>query len=534
MFERRFVFVVAIAVLAIHVACGERYGLFRDELYFVACGRRLAFGYVDQPPLVAVVARFAWWLSDEGRSVLVFRAPVFVSHALTAVVAGELARALGGRGFASALAAITVAVAPVQLAQGHLVTMNTFELLSWALVALLFVRAMQGAPRAWAWAGVAMGLALVTKYSAAFFAVALVAGLAISGRFDVLRARGLWTAVAIATAFALPSALWQLTHGLPFLELLANGRDHKNAVLAPLTVAKGALLEAGPAAALVALAGLAALLGRWLPAPTSLAPSSLAASPLAASSLGSSSRVASDTASAGRALGVALALVLGGLVASGAKPYYLAPAVTPLLAAGAVLVEAKLRHGLARGAVAATITLTALPAAPLVIPLLPIEPMLAWQATLGVKPERLEKLAYTDVPQHFADQFGWPERVGAVARVVEALTPSERARAVIFTTNYGRAAALELLGPPLGHSLPPVVSGHNQYFLWGVPGDPDVVIALGGARDDYDADFSSVERVATTPKIEHGMPYESEVVIWLLRGPKRPVRELFTTSKHFQ
>src|SRR5262249_13589005 len=94
---------------------------------------------------------------------------------------------------------------------------------------------------------------------------------------------------------------------------------------------------------------------------------------------------------------------------------------------------------------------------------------------------------------------------------------------LIFTTNYGRAAALELLG----ERLPPVASGHNQYFLWGVRGAPDSVVAYGGDVDDYRRDFGEVELAGRTPSLPHGMPYGSGTPIYLLRKPRRPVHELF-------
>jgi len=486
--------------VALHLACGERYGFFRDELYFVACGQRLAAGYVDQPPLVALLARAAWWLSGDGRSVLLFRLPAALAHAGGVLVAAGIAARLGGGGWARGLAALAATVSPIQLAQGHLLTMNVLELLLWSGVALSALQAASGRPRAWLLAGALLGLTLLDKYSGAFLAVALLLGLLVTGGRAHLRSPWLWAGVALAAALALPAALWQWRHGWPFLELLENGRRYKNVSAPPLHVLAEAALQTGPAAALLALAGLA-----WLLAARAAAP--------------------------GRFLGAALLALLAALLGLGAKPYYLAPALAPLVAAGAVALEARVRRGWLRGFAAASVLLSAAPAIPLVVPILPIDRMLAWQARLGQKPERMERLDYGDVPQHFADQLGWRERVAAVVAVVEALPAADRARAVIFTTNYGRAAALELLGGP---GLPPVVSGHNQYFLWGVPGDPVVVVALGGRAEAFAPDFAEVSLVARTPAVPLGMPYESEIPIFVLRGPRAPVAELFRKSRHFE
>src|SRR5438132_695826 len=70
---------LALGALGLHLACGGNYGWFRDEMYFLACGRRLAWGYVDQPPLIALVSRLSYALS--GGHVWLYRLPAALSHA---------------------------------------------------------------------------------------------------------------------------------------------------------------------------------------------------------------------------------------------------------------------------------------------------------------------------------------------------------------------------------------------------------------------------------------------------------------------
>lgn len=487
-------------VLALHLACGDRLGFFRDELYFVACGRRLAWGYVDQPPLIALVARAAWWLSGDGRSVALFRLPAYLAGAASVVVTALTARRLGGGPFAMALAAAATSGSVLQLAQGHLLTMNVLELLLWELVVLALLAALQGSAAAWLAAGGLLGLALLDKYSAGLLAVALLVGLAATRARRALASPWAWAGVALAVALALPTAWWQVDHGLPFLEVLRNGRLHKNAEITPLALLSGVLLEEGPLGLLLAAAGAVQLLVR---------------------------RDGPEV----RWLGLAMLLVLGAFAASGGKPYYLGPAFPPLFAAGAVLAERRLpRWPALRAAAVAVTAALVLPAIPVALPLLAPAATVAWMERLGLAPVRTERSFTQALPQHQADQLGWPERVAAVQAVVEALPPADRARSVVYTTNYGRAAALQLLG----HGLPPVVCGHNQYFLWGVPGDPQVVVALGGEPAAYARDFEEVTLVARTPAVPDGMAYESEIPIFVLRGPRGPVAGLFRSSKNYQ
>jgi hypothetical protein len=496
---------LAAAVILLHVACGDRFGYFRDELYFVACGKRLAWGYVDQPPLIAAVARLAWWLSGDGGSVLVFRLPAMLAHAGTVLVAAALARQLGGGAPAMALASMAVGVSAVNLAQGHLLTMNVFEILLWSGTALAALQASSGRPRRWLIAGALLGLALLTKYSAAFLALALLVGLATTGSRRELSSRWFLAGVGIAALLAFPAALWQWRAGLPFLELIRNGQLHKNAPLSAGQLLGGIVLEEGLLGFPMAVLGLGALLFRRDDGP---------------------SRV--------RFLGVALGLVAAALVALGGKPYYFAPLFPPLFAAGARELERRLPASRSwQWAISALVLLLGAPAVPMAIPLLAPEALVAWQERLGVAPPRLEHSHTAPISQHFADQFGWEERVAAVAAAWARLPEAERARAIIFTTNYGRAAAIELLGRHLG--LPQPVSGHNNYYLWGLrPGLHDVVLAVGGRAEDHARSFGEVVIVGRTPGIRFGIPDESSIPIYLLRRPTRPLAEAFQEAKRFQ
>lgn len=491
---------LGLVALALHLLCGERLGFFRDELYFVSCGRRLAFGYVDQPPLVALVARLGWWLSGDGASVARFRIPAYLCGASLPVVTALLARRLGGGPLAMALAAAASLGAALHLAQGHLLTMNVLELLLWSLTALALLAAVGGAGPAFLAAGALLGLSLLAKWSAGLLAVALLSGLVVTPERRRLASPWALAGVGLAAAIALPSLWWQWDHGLPFLELLRNGRLHKNAALGPAALAGGLVLEQGPLGLLLALAGAG-----WF--------------------------LLSRDGRPHRWLGLAMILVVATYAALDGKPYYLGPAFPPLFAAGAVLLSQKLsaRPRLAAAA-GLLLALQAAPAVPIALPLLEPAAALAWMRRIGVAPPITERSFTQPLPQHLADQLGWPEQVAAVEAVVRELPAEDRARAVVYTTNYGRASALELLG----RGLPPVICGHNQWFLWGVPGDPRVAVALGGQTQDYTGDWGEVALVARTPALPDGMRYESEVPIYVLRRPRAPVAELFPSAKHFE
>jgi hypothetical protein len=496
--------VLAASAILLHLACAGRYGFFRDELYFVACGKRLAWGYVDQPPLVAAAARLGWWLSGEGGSVLAFRLPAILAHAGTILVAAALARELGGGAPAMALASAAVAVSAVNLAQGHLLTMNVFEILLWSGTALAALQAAAGRPRRWLVAGALLGLALLTKYSAGFLALALLAGLVTTGARRELGSRWLWAGFGIAALLALPAALWQWRNELPFLELIRNGQLHKNAPISAGQLLGTVVLEEGIFGFPLAVLGLGALLFRREGDPSRL-----------------------------RFVGVALGLIAAALVSLGGKPYYFAPLFPPLFAAGARELERRLpASAFWRWSPLPLALALGVPGVPMAIPLLAPEALVAWQERLGMAPPRLEHSHTAPISQHFADQLGWEERAAAVAAAWARLPEADRARAVVFTTNYGRAAAIELLGRRLG--LPQPVSGHNNYYLWGFPpGQHDVVLAVGGRTEDHARSFAEVVMVGRTPSIPYGIPGESDIPIYLLRRPTRPLAESFRGARTF-
>jgi 4-amino-4-deoxy-L-arabinose transferase-like glycosyltransferase len=479
------------AQLVLHLATNGRYGIFRDELYYLACARHLDWGYVDQPPLsialLAVVRALA------GDSVAAIRVLPALAGAAAVVMAAWLVRELGGGTFARNLTALAVAVAPVYLVTAGFFSMNAFDLLSWLVLLLLLVRLLHGGdPRLWLAFGIVAGLGMLNKWSVAFLALGLAAALPLVPLRRHLRSRYLWLGAAAAGVIASPYLLWQVAHGCPTLEFMDNARRFKNApfdlgdflfqqvlLLHPLTVPLWGL-------------GLAALLAgrRWRRE---------------------------------RALGVLFVAVAALLLA-----------YPVLLAAGAVVLEAALarrRRRWPRAAILAALGLGGIATAPLAVPLLPVEGFVRYQAALGLKPPSGERSALGELPQHFADRFGWPELTAVVAEAWHRLPEAERRRAIIVTGNYGEAGAIDYFGARYG--LPPARSQHNTYYLWG-PGHAEVetVLAVGIPAEDLAEAFDVVQLAA---RFEHpwAMPYETGDVVYVARGLRLPLDEAWRAGRHF-
>jgi 4-amino-4-deoxy-L-arabinose transferase-like glycosyltransferase len=476
----------ALFTVALHLRFAGLYGYQRDELYFLACARHLAWGYVDQPPLIALIADVSLRLFGDALAALRIL-PAAAAGALVALGA-HLAGRFGGGWYAMTLAMVGIALAPFDLAVGSLLTMNAFEPLLWLGLTLLFFEQIES-PRGWRWPliGLIGGIGFLNKWSMAMYFVSLVIGIALSPARRAIVVPGLAGAVAVAAAIAAPNVAWQAAHGWPQLEVLRNAELAKNERISPVLFLLEQLPLMNPFCAPLWLAGLWALLR------------------------------------SNRYAGLAIAygvLVAAELILHG-KVYYVAPVYPALIAVGAVAVErvtarrAPLRIGLISAIVIAGLAIM-----PLATPALSLPALLGYQRAIDVRTVKMENHPVGLVPQQFADQLGWNELEATVARAVETLQPAERESAAILTGDYGQAAALEFLG--WRDHLPPVISGHNQYYVWGSRGEHAALIAVGVPRSLLTREYRSIERV-TTYRSPFVLPQNTNLPVFVCRGPRRPL-----------
>ncbi|HEY2747622.1 MAG TPA: glycosyltransferase family 39 protein [Polyangia bacterium] len=492
--------VAAALTFGVHLVANPHYGYFRDELYFIICGRHPALGYVDQPPLVPLLAAAS---QAFGHSLVALRAVAALCAAASVYVTCVLAAELGGGAFAQAFAALTAAFCPVLCSFGMKLSTDTIGLWTWPLIGLEVLRLSRGADRRrWLGVGALLGVTLEAKYSVIYFAVALLVGLVCTRERRILRNAWFAAGVGIAVMLALPNFAWQARHGFPMLELLRNGQAGKNVILSPAAYLEAELLITNPILALAWLAGLA-----WL----AMRPTT-------------------------RFLALAFGVLIAAMIASHAKHYYPADAYPVLFAAGGVAVERFTRARVWLRPVLTTIAAGAgIVLVPYVLPVLPIDAFLryhrAMAPVLHAEATRTEHAPATALPQDWADMRGWPELADAVGRTVASLPAAERARVAIVASNYGEAAAIDFFGER--YHLPPVLSRHNQYFLWGTRGfDGDVLVDVHG---DCGAEAhlfrSSVEAaVVATPL---AMPWENPTRILICRGIARPLSQIWPSIKMY-
>jgi hypothetical protein len=506
--DLRIPLMIALAQLIVQIVFHDNYGYFRDELYYIACSKHLAFGYVDQPPLsILILAMTRGILGD---SLQVIRFLPSVAGAGVVILAALMAKQLGGGRFAQGLASLSVAAAHVLLGAGRYFSMNAFDVFFWALALYLVIKIfVEDRPKLWIWFGVVAGLGLQNKYSVGFLCVGLFAALLLTPSRKHLLTRWIWLGALMAFLLFLPHVIWEIRNGLPSLEFMRNASQEKNVPTSFYEFLMGQLRDVNFFNAPIWLLGLYFFLvypnGKRL-----------------------------------RFLGWLYVVLFAIFVLGNGKAYYLSPVYPVLLAGGAVFVEQFFRqhpwNWVKPVYVGLMLAWTVL-IAPFALPVLPIEQFIAYEKALGVTPKAEERSSLGPLPQGYADEFGWEEMVAGVANVYETLTPEEKAQCVIYVRNYGEAGAIDFFGKQ--YRLPGALCGHNNYWLWG-PGEKtgNVAIILGTSRNlqenltDLQRAYEHVEPVFTT-KCSLCMPYENGRQFFLCRGMKTTIQKIWPGEKHY-
>jgi 4-amino-4-deoxy-L-arabinose transferase-like glycosyltransferase len=251
----RVVYLIAGAALAVHLYASGFYGYFTDELYYLACSRHLAWGYADQPPLIAILTAMTRVLL--GTSLRALRILPTLAAAAEVIITGKITAELGGKRFAQGLAALGVLVAPGILSIDGFLSMNAFEPLIWMGCAWLVIRIVKtGNERLWIWAGVLAGIGLENKYSMLIFGAGLVVGLLLTPERRILASKWPWIGILIALAIFLPNLIWNVREHFPFLEIQENiRRSGRDVALGPIGFFGQEILDMQPLSAPVWMGG---------------------------------------------------------------------------------------------------------------------------------------------------------------------------------------------------------------------------------------------------------------------------------------
>jgi 4-amino-4-deoxy-L-arabinose transferase-like glycosyltransferase len=464
-------------VVALLLTVSGRYGFHRDELYFIVAGRRLDWGYVDQPPLTPLVARVAETVAGTSPSAL--RVLPALAIGVVVLLAASMAKRMGGSHRAQVFAAVAAGGSGFALAVGHLLSTTSFDYLLWTLATWILVRLLDEAdPRWWLALGATVGVGMLNKHLIGLFAVAVLIALLATPQRRLLAGRRPWIGVGIAVILAAPNLTWQLANGFPQLEMssaLAGRSD-------------------GPVAFVLEQIGLLSIV---LAVPAAI---------------GLWSMIRRPEFERWRPIGITFGILFAFFLIAGGKSYYVAPMYPVLLAAGSLWFErlADRPRRIMVGVTALGISIGLF----ISLPFLPPSAMSALDAT-----------------GELGETVGWPELIDQVSTVYESIPPADRHDVAIFTGSYGEAGAIDVLGPAAG--LPPAVSGHNTYWMWGPPGDHGPIIGVGGIGDVLTRICSNTTEVGriTNPygveNEEYGLP------LYLCLSPEGRLVDIWDDVKHY-
>ncbi len=501
-------FAAAEILLHLYTNAFAHYGYFRDELYYIACSRHLAAGYVDQPPLSSFILFFSIKLF--GTSIFALRLLPALASGVTVYLAGLITRRLGGGIFAVTLACLSLAIAPQFLGTNGIYSMNGFDWLFWTLGTYILLRIVQNdeagkkTDRLWLVLGFVLGFGLLNKIDILWFGLSLFVGLLLTPQRKLLAIKWPYIAGIIAFAIFSPYIIWNATHDFATLEFIHNASTIKYVSQNPLTFVSDTILSMNPLALPVWLAGIYFLFFN-------------------------------KEGKRHRLIGYLFLVSFIVLIINWhSKSEYIAPAFPILFAAGGVMFERIASHKgfvWAKSVMPALILVSGLLLLPLALPVLPVQSFIKYSSTLGITPSSGEGNKLSSLPQYYADMFGWQNMARTVSGVYVSLPPEERAKTVVFAQNYGEAGAIDFFRDK--YPLPRVICGHNNYWYWG-PGDTtfSTVVVIGGTRKGNLQVCDSVTQAAVI-RDKYSMPYENNLPVFVCKGFKVSYAEIWKRVKMF-
>ena len=496
-------FVLVKLLIHLYTNAFASYGIFRDELYYIACSNRLDFGYVDQPPLslfILAISRLVF-----GDSLFALRLLPAIAGALTVFITGLMVRKMGGGKLAIAIACLALIAAPIHLGMNTFYSMNCFDILFWTLGAyILLLLIKEQNSKLWIALGLVIGVGLLNKIGMLWFGFGLVVAMLLTSQRKYFSTKWPYLAAFIAFFIFLPFIIWNFVHDFAHLEFIRNATARKYSSLTPIDFILGQIIIQNPATLPIWLAGLYYFFfdrdGKTY-----------------------------------RSLGIIyIAVFLILIINIHSKAEYLAPAYPMLFAAGGIMM-AKLsqkRYWIwIKYAVPTVIIVGGIFLAPLALPILPVETYIKYTKSIGFKPTTAEAKELSELPQFYADMFGWENMAKTISKVYDSIPQQEKSKTVVYAQNYGEAGAIEYYGRE--YDLPPVISTHNNYWLWGYGSDDwQTFIVIGGDKDDHLNACEQVEQAAII-RCDYCMPYENNLPVYICRKLKRKLSENWNSMKNY-
>ncbi|MEM7552215.1 MAG: glycosyltransferase family 39 protein [Bacteroidota bacterium] len=478
------------------------YGIFRDELYYLACAEHPATGFVDQPPLSTLFLGLITSVFDD--SLFVIRLFPALIGTSTVFLVGKITERMGGSLFAITLACLAYIISPINLGFGTFYSMNVYDLFFWSMTYYLIIQLIQTRDKKWwIWIGVVLGLSLLNKLSTIWLGIGLLVGILLTPSRKWLITLWPYYSAAIALLIFSPFIIWNMTHNWAHLEFIDNATSGKYSGLNAWSFISGQFLINSPNNFLIWVTGLGFIFF-------------------------------SNKLKEYRLLGWIFASTFIILVLNGnSKSEYLAASMPILYASGGIALESWkwLGEKLVLKGVIITFLALGLFFIPLAVPLLPQQQFISYSNWLGISKSNDEGHEEKELPQFYADMHGWEEQVAAIAEAYHSLDVDEKKNTYLFGSNYGKAGAIDYYADE--YDLPKSIGNHNSYWIWGYRDyDGGTLILLSSNPDGLKELFHSVEKYADYG-CSYCMSYEDVLGIYICRDLKKPVEEFWKELKNY-
>jgi 4-amino-4-deoxy-L-arabinose transferase-like glycosyltransferase len=427
--------VIVLAKFIIHLGANNIYGLHRDEYLYFAEGQHLAWGYMEGPPMIGFLA---WIAQLFGGSPFVIRLLPALIGAASIFLIGTLVKDLGGKKWAVFLACLAFIISPAFLRSNMLFQPVSFNQFFWLLSAFWLVRIIRyERNQDWYFLGITIGLGLMTKYSIIFFVGAMLLASLFSRQMVWFKTRYPYIAMIIAFVLFLPNLVWQWHHHFPVLdhmrELAETQLVHVDTVHFFVDQFQNQL-----GSSVIWFAGLLYLLF---------------------------SRNMRDY----RMFGFGFLFLLAIIYMLGGKTYYTLGIYPILFVFGGLAIEHEVHQDWIKWVLVVFMMTSNAVFSPYAIPFISAEKMQNYCAmmkkNLGLDgPLRWEDGSVRQLPQDYADMFGWEEIAQKVGRIYHALPDSARKQCHIYGGSYGHAGAINYFQKK--YNLPEAHSLSASFLIW--------------------------------------------------------------------
>ena len=480
------------------------YGIFRDELYYLSCASRPALGYVDQPPLsIWFLTIYKFFFGD---SVFAIRMVPALFGSLTLWFSYKITKEMGGERSSLIISLSAVLLAPIYLGMNSYYSMNSIDILLWAITFYYLVRlSKKQDDKIWIILGILLGLGLLHKISFLWMCFGIFHSYMILTKGKIFLKKGIWLTAMISGFLFLPFIIWNLTNDLAHLEFIKNAQAFKYSGITRLGFLKDMLLIMNPLSVMIWVPGVF-----WL--------------------------FFGNRKKEFKIIGLIVLTVFLILLLNGkAKAEYISGAMIPLFSAGGIFYEqfrGKIFRKLISYGIATSIIISGIVFVPLALPILPVETFIRYSNAIGFSQPSAEGKTLESLPQFYADMHGWEKMAKNVSKIYMTIPEKERENTVFWGSNYGKAGAVEYFSSE--YPLPRAISPHNNFWIWGL-GDKKIknVIFIGGRKTDYEKSFGIVKEVLIH-RSKYAIPYENNLTIYLCSNPTIDPNEAWQKLKHFQ